>query len=77
MLRARMVGRMDPRTEAHPFTAHAQGIKGLREPVSNLTPRGKGIPMRKTRGAIKIAVASSLAAMGRPTRGSMNGEMKL
>ncbi len=77
MLRARIVGRMDPRTEAHPFTAHAQGIKGLREPVSNLTPRGKGMPIRKPRGAIRIDVAMSLAAIGRPSSGRMNGEMKL
>lgn len=68
---------MDPRTEAHPFTAHAHGIKGLREPVSILTPRGNGIPIRKPRGAMRIDVARSLAAMGRLSSGRMSGEIKL
>ena len=77
MLRARIVGRMDPRTEAHPFTAHAHEIRGRREPVSVLTPRGKGMPIRKPRGARRTDVAKSLAAMGRPSSGGINGEIKL
>ena len=72
-----MVGRMDPRTEAHPFTAHAHEINGLREPVSILTPRGKGMPIRKPRGDTRIDVARSLAAMGRASSGGINGEIKL
>lgn len=49
-----ITGRMEPKTEAHPLIDHAQGIRsGFKLSVS-LIPKGKGIPMRKQRGAIDI-----------------------
>lgn len=74
--RARMVGSMEPRTEAHPLAAQAHGIRGSLERVSILTPRGKGIPMRRPKGAMMTIVAISLAVIGRPRRERRTGETR-
>ena len=72
-----MVGRMEPRTEAHPLVAQAHGMRAFLESVSILTPRGKGMPMRRPRGAMMMDVARSLVVMGRLSSDWRSGEARL
>jgi len=75
--RATIMGSIDPKTEAHPLTAQAQGIKTRREPLSNRIPKGKGIPKTNPRGNISKKEITSLAAKGRPRRVKRMRERKV
>ena len=51
--------RMEPSTEAHPFTAQVHGINSGQRSFVKEIPRGKGIPMMKAIGII-------VAVIGKP-----------
>lgn len=63
-----MIGNMEPSTDAHPLTAHAQGIMGFFDPIRTLIPRGKGIPMSNPIGAMTRNVIKTLGNVGRLKR---------
>ena len=71
---AMIVGSIEPKTEAHPFVAQAQGISFFFEFFSILRPRGNGMPKRRPRGAMRIMVPTILDAMGIPSRELIRGE---
>lgn len=73
--KANMVGSMEPKTEAHPLAAQAQGMRLFFESFSILTPMGKGIPRRSPNGAMIMDVARSLAVMCRPSSHRRIGEI--
>lgn len=63
-----MIGSMEPITDAHPLTAHAQGMRGFLDPLKTLMPSGKGIPMSNPNGAMIRNVIKTLVIVGRLKR---------
>jgi len=68
---------MEPKTEAQPLAAQAQGIRTRLEPLSSRIPRGKGIPKTNPRGAISKKEVSSLAAKDKPRSVKKTGDRKI
>ena len=55
---------MMPRTDRHPFTAQAQGIRSAFTLVTRLIPSGKSIPMAKASGKMAATEIPMRASSG-------------
>jgi hypothetical protein len=71
--RANAIGTIEPRTEAHPFTAQAQARKEPPDPACIRTPMGNGIPIKKPSGKTMRNADRSRAAKGNPSANWITG----